>query len=462
MPVSIEEKFIKESSEKAFDASHREIIHANIDKYQQAFDKSKTRFLNLENSKRKAHLIKWHVMENLDRHLLEFEANFTRRGGQVIWANTAEEARLAIGKIISEKKAKKIIKSKSMATEEIRLNAFLENNKIEVLESDLGEYIVQLLGQDPYHMVTPAMHLSLTDIAQLFNEKFGTPLDATAEDLTQKAREILRDKYLKADIGITGANFIISGSGAVAITENEGNARLTTSFPKTHIAVVGIEKVLPSLQDLDLFWPLLASHGTGQALTSYNSIITGPKQFNEVDGPEEMYVILLDNGRTNLLAKKEQRQGLYCIRCGACLNVCPIFQNIGGHTYHTDYTGPIGSLISPHTAGMKEFKHLSFASTVCGKCSEICPVNIDISKLLLVNRKEAVEQNLTDATEKRTWKWFSKATSDRKWLDFFGGGIKNFFLRKFFKKSWGAHRELPPIADKSFSKQWKEQKKKEG
>jgi len=461
MPISIEDKFLKESANKAFDSNHRAVISHNIDKYQLAFEGAKTKFHDLDNAKRKANLIKWRVMENLDRYLLEFESNFTRRGGKVIWANSAADAQQEIEKIISEKNAKSVIKSKSMATEEIELNSFLEKNNIEVLESDLGEFIIQLLDQKPYHIVTPAMHLSLAEIAQLFHEKFDTALDATAEELTLKAREILREKYLSADIGISGANFLISETGSIAITENEGNARLTTTFPKTHIAVVGIEKIIPTLKDLDLFWPLLASHGTGQQLTSYNSILSGPRQFNEIDGPEEMYVILLDNGRTDLLAKKEQREGLYCIRCGACLNVCPIYQNIGGHSYDHTYPGPIGSLIAPHLSGMDKFKHLSQASSLCGKCTEVCPVNIDIQKMLLVNRRDAVAQNLVSKTEKQAWKWFVKGVYKRSTLDFFGGRIKNFIIRNFFRKSWGPHRDLPRLADKSFAQQWKEKKKKE-
>lgn len=459
MSESTANTFLKESAQKAFDTKHRDIINYNIDKYSIAFEKGKSKFADLENSKIKANLIKWKVMENLDRYLLQFEANFTARGGKVIWANDADEAREEIYKIIERKRTRSIVKSKSMATEEIELNHFLESKNIEAIETDLGEYIIQLLDQKPYHFVTPAMHLSLEDIAKLFHEKFDTPLDASAEQLTLKARELLRDKYLAAEVGITGANFLVAETGSIAITENEGNARLTSTFPKTHIAVVGIEKIIPTLQDLEVFWPLLSTHGTGQNLTVYNTLLTGPKQPYESDGPEEMYVILLDNGRSNLLAQKEQRQGLYCIRCGACLNVCPIYQNIGGHTYETTYQGPIGSLISPHLNGMKEFKHLSYASTLCGKCTEVCPVGIDIQRMLLVNRKDSVEQGLSTKTEQKVWSWFTYGIQRRKLIDFFGGKFKNFFLRKFFKKTWGDQRELPKLAEKSFSKQWKEQQK---
>lgn len=448
--------FIHTSDTKAFDLDHRRIINYNIGKYNTAVARGLSRFANLENSKRKAHTIKWKVMENLDKLLPEFEANFQKKGGKVIWANDADEARNEILQIIKKANAKTVIKSKSMATEEIHLNEFLEKNHIEALESDLGEYIVQLLGQKPYHIVTPAMHLSKEDIAKLFNEKFGTPIDSTPEQLTLKARELLREKYTSYDIGITGGNFLIADTGSIAVTENEGNARLTTTFPKIHIAIVGIEKLVPSISDLDLFWPTLSAHGTGQNLTVYNTILSGPKQSNESDGPEEMYVILLDNGRTNLLAQKDQRQALYCIRCGACLNACPVYKNIGGHTYETTYSGPIGSIITPHMAGMKEFKHLSYASSLCGKCTEVCPVKIDIHKMLLLNRRDAVNEGLSPKLESLGWKGWKIGMSKRKKMDMVGGKFKNFLLRTFFKKNWGKHRELPVVAEKSFSKQWQE------
>ncbi len=450
------EDFIVNTEAKAFDLKHRGIINHNIGKYDAAVSRGISRLANLENAKRKAHVIKWKVMENLDKLLPEFEANFQRRGGKVIWANDAEEAQKEILNIIEKAGAKTVVKSKSMVTEEIHLNEFLTENNIESLETDLGEYIVQMLGQKPYHIVTPAMHLSKEDIAKLFNERFGTPIDATPEQLTLKARELLRAKYIHADIGITGANFLIADSGSIAITENEGNARLCTTFPKIHIALVGIEKMIPSIADLDLFWPLLSTHGTGQNLTVYNSILSGPRQAQETDGPEEMYVILLDNGRTNLLAQKDQRQSLYCIRCGACLNACPVYKNIGGHAYETTYSGPIGSIITPHTKGMEEFKHLSYASSLCGKCSEVCPVKIDLHKMLLLNRRDSVKQNLNPIKEKWGWALWKKGMLSRKLTDYFGGKTKNFLLKFLFKHTWGHLREMPEVAQKSFSQQWQE------
>ncbi len=457
--MKTEADFLVKADEKAFDLDHRKIINHNIGKYNVAVERGLSKFENLENSKKKAHVIKWRVMENLDKFLPEFEANFQRNGGKVIWANDEEEAQKEILNIIRKKGGKTVIKSKSMTTEEIHINDFLEKNGITSVESDLGEYIVQLLGQAPYHIVTPAMHLSKEDIAKLFHEHFGTALDATPEQLTQKARELLREQYLTADIGISGGNFLIADTGSVALTENEGNARLCTTFPKTHIAVVGIEKIIPSMADLDLFWPLLSSHGTGQNLTVYNTILSGPRKATETDGPDEMYVILLDNGRTNLLAQKDQRQGLYCIRCGACLNACPVYKNIGGHTYNTTYSGPIGSIITPHLKGMKEFKHLSYASSLCGKCSEVCPVKIDIHKMLLLNRKDAVEEHDNTKIEDLGWKFWTKGMQKRSRMDMFGGKIKNFIMKMLFKKIWGTHREMPLVAPKSFSQQQKERKK---
>ncbi|WP_316811310.1 LutB/LldF family L-lactate oxidation iron-sulfur protein [Pedobacter heparinus] len=457
--MKVSEEFLVKADEKAFDLGHRKTINYNIGKYNIAVERGLSKFENLENSKKKAHVIKWRVMENLDKFLPEFEANFQRRGGKVIWANDTQEAQKEILNIINKSGGKTVIKAKSMTTEEIHLNDFLGEHGIASLESDLGEYIVQLLGQHPYHIVTPAMHLNKEDIAKLFHEKFGTPLDYTPEQLTQKARELLREKYLNADIGISGGNFLIADTGSIALTENEGNARLCTTFPKIHIAIVGIEKIIPSMADLDLFWPLLASHGTGQNLTVYNTILSGPRRGEETDGPEEMYVILLDNGRSNLLAQKDQRQGLYCIRCGACLNACPVYKNIGGHTYNTTYSGPIGSIITPHLKGMKEFKHLSYASSLCGKCSEVCPVKIDIHKMLLLNRRDAAAEHDNTKAEEIGWKIWKTSMLKRSRMDAFSGKIKNFFLKFLFKKIWGKYREMPVVAPKSFAKLWREKTK---
>ena len=345
-----------------------------------------------------------------------------------------------------------------MTTEEIELNENLEKNHIESVETDLGEYIVQLAGEKPYHIVTPAMHKSKENVAELFNEKFDLPINSTPEEITYFVRKKLKDKFLNADAGITGANFLIADVGAIALTENEGNGFLSMSLPKIHIVIVGIEKIIPSINDLHLFWPLLAQHGTGQKLTVYNSVVLGPRQEGEVDGPEEMYVILLDNNRTELLAKKEQRRALSCIRCGACLNVCPIYKNIGGYTYDTTYSGPIGAVITPHLKGFEKYKHLSFASTLCGKCTEVCPVRINLHELLLENRNESVKLKLYDTSEKVVMFAWKNLMLHRKLIDFSSAKIKNIFLGKFFQKQWGSRRDLPKINEQSFHDWWKKER----
>src|SRR5450432_2894285 len=283
--------FKAKSTVKSADLEHRQKINFNIGKYNAVVPQGKSQFENTNVVRERAKNIKWRALETLDQQLEEFELNFTRRGGKVIWAQNSQEALDEVLNICKEKNCKSIVKSKSMVTEEIHLNHFLEKNNIESVETDLGEYIQQLDGEPPYHIVTPAMHKSKEDVARLFEEKLGTRSNLSPEELTLVARHKLREKYTAAEIGITGANFIIADIGAIAITENEGNARLSCAWPKTHIAIVGIEKVIPSMTDLALFWPLLATYGTGQRVTVYNTIVAGPRQGNETDGPDEMYVI---------------------------------------------------------------------------------------------------------------------------------------------------------------------------
>lgn len=456
MPRDHLKSFLEDASQKAFDQRHRSTINYNIGKYDKAVELGKLQFSDLEWVRKKAKNIKWEALEHLDRYLLEFENKFTANGGEVIWAENAEQALEAVHKIIRETGAVSVVKSKSMATEEIELNEWLEKEKIEVLETDLGEYIVQLAGEKPYHIVTPAMHKSKDDIAALFHEKLGTPENLTAEQLTNEARKQLREKFGAADIGISGANFIIADSGSIAITENEGNARLTTSLPKIHIAIAGIEKTIPSINHLDLFWPLLASYGTGQDITVYNTVLSGPKRPSEADGPERMIVILLDNGRTELLAKPDKRESLYCIRCGSCLNACPVYKAIGGHSYGTVYSGPIGSVIMPHLKGMAEYNHLSHASSLCGNCTASCPVNINLHNLLIDNRHEAVMQSSFKKKEKTGWHYWKKGMLNRKKMNWVNGGIKSMAMKQLFGKSWGHNREMPDFPKKSFNQLWKE------
>ncbi|MFZ7145598.1 MAG: LutB/LldF family L-lactate oxidation iron-sulfur protein [Bacteroidota bacterium] len=449
------DQFLIDAEDRVFNKEHRRKLAFNILQYDKKVVDGKLQYDDFETARQRAAMLKWKVMENLDKYLTEFESNFTKRGGKVIWAQDADEAISEMMRIMKHAKAKTVVKAKSMTTEEIHVNEALTAENIESLETDLGEFIVQLRNETPYHIVTPAMHLSKEDVAKSFNEKFKLPLTSTPKEITAFVREKLREKYQIADVGITGANFLIADSGSVCVTENEGNALMSIAFPKIQIAIVGIEKIIPTLTDLDLFWPLLATHGTGQNITVYNSISTGPRQEGELDGPDEMYVILLDNGRTNLLAQQEQRQALSCIRCGACLNGCPIYKGVGGHAYGSTYSGPIGSIITPHYKGMEEFKHLSYASSLCGKCTEVCPVKIDLHKLLLYNRRDSVEQKLNPFSEKFIFTIWKKAMLNRNLMNGGGSRIKNFFLRNFFRSKWGERRELPEVAPKSFNEMWK-------
>lgn len=449
--------FMAKSTIKAADLEHRRTVNFNINKYNAAVPFGKQQFVDVHLAREKAKNIKWKALESLDKYLEDFETNFTKRGGKVIWAENAQQAVEEVLRICEAKKCKTLVKSKSMVTEEIHLNDYLEKHGIESIETDLGEYIQQLDGEPPYHIVTPAMHKSKEDVAKLFHDKLQTPLNLTPEQMTLVARGIMREKYVQAEVGITGANFIIADTGSIAVTENEGNGRLSCAFPKTHIVITGIEKVIPSFTDLALFWPLLATYGTGQQMTVYNSILSGPRQPGEPDGPEEMYVILLDNGRTNLLANEKSRESLYCIRCGACLNACPVYKNIGGHAYESTYSGPIGSVITPRLKDMDEWKHLSYASSLCGNCTEVCAVKINLHELLLENRAEAVKEGDASWAERIAWKVWKTASLHRSWMNQGSRALKNKLVNKLYKGWSSQHADLD-FAPKTFNQQWKERK----
>lgn len=450
--------FIAKSTIKAADLEHRRKINFNIGKYNAVVSIGKQQFTDVMQVRERAKNTKWEAIEHLDQYLLEFEKKISARGAKVIWAEDSEQALQAIGTICKERNCKTLVKSKSMVTEEIHLNAYLEKNGIESVETDLGEYIQQLDGEPPYHIVTPAMHKSKEDVAKLFASKLGTRPDLTPEELTLVARQKLREKYVEAEVGVTGANFIIADIGGIAVTENEGNARLSCAWPKTHIVIVGIEKMIPSITDMATFWPLLSTFGTGQKVTVYNTIISGPRQETETDGPEEMFVILLDNGRTNLLANPITREALYCIRCGACLNACPVYKNIGGHAYETTYSGPIGKVITPHLRGVDNYKHLSYASSLCGNCTEVCPVRINLHELLLDNRHEAVVQGSSTIAERVAWKAWKMASLNRVMMNMGNGKMKNWVVNKVFK-GWSMHRSQLDFSQKTFNELWKEKQK---
>ncbi len=447
------QQFLKDSEKNGFSDAHRKRLRFNIGKCLNKVEQGKMQFANLEKARQLAHNIKAYSIEHMPRLLLEFEKRLSAKGGKVIWAENTAEALQAIQEIAKQKNATSVVKSKSMITEEIGLNHFLESLDIKVLETDLGEFIVQLRGEPPYHIVTPAMHLSKEDIAQLFHEKYALSEKATPEEITAYVRDLLRQQFVNADIGITGGNFLVADTGSVVLVTNEGNARLATTIPKTHIAIVGIEKIIPSINHLDVFLPLLSTYGTGQKMTVYNTILNGPKQTKESDGPEEMYVILLDNGRSDMVADEKLRESLYCIRCGSCLNNCPVYNAIGGHTYNSPYSGPIGSVISPHLNSNQEtdYSHLNHASSLCGNCTENCPVKINIHELLLYNR-HLLKKNSTKDT--LTWAAWQKAMLRRSWMNapLF---TKSFFAKRFLSPLWGKRRAFPDFPKQTFNQLWK-------
>ncbi|MBI3209086.1 MAG: iron-sulfur cluster-binding protein [Candidatus Solibacter usitatus] len=414
-----------------------------------------------------AHQIKKHALENLDHYLQEFERNVIAHGGKVIYARDGNEVADFILNLAKERGVKMLVKSKSMTTEEIHLNDRLEHHHLETVETDLGEYIIQLAHDRPYHIVAPAVHLTRQDVGQILAKSLNLQVSDIPEDQAMVARRTLREKFLAAGIGISGGNFLVADSGAVSIIENEGNARLCTTAPKIHIAVVGIEKMIPRAQDLAVFLKLLARSGTGQLLSVYTSFLSGPRRQGETDGPEEFYVVLMDNGRTKLLANPERRESLYCIRCGACLNACPVYRKIGGHNYPGAYSGPIGAIITPQYAGIEKDPWLPFASSLCGACAEVCPVKIDIPKILLDLRHEVAEKRGGEAGSPlerfafRAYAWVMR----RPRLYTIGSRIAGLLARIPGITSlgpgakWGKVREVPLPARKSFRDQWSGRKK---
>ena len=452
--------FLERAESKAFDQSHRLKILRATSTYAAAVEGMKKRqFADWQTARVAAGKIRANVLDRLAELLERFEAKIRSRGVEVLWAEDDAEARQHLLGIVKRHAARSVVKAKSMTTEEIGVNSALESAGVEVRETDLGELIVQLAGERPYHIITPAMHKSRDDIAALFHDRLGAPRDATAEELTMIARAHLRDAYVTADIGISGANFLLAEEGAVVMTENEGNGRLTMACPPVHVVLAGIEKVLPGIADLSFFLPLLATSGTGQKVTCYNSIIRGPRGAGEPDGPGHMYVILLDNGRSGIYARETFRESLRCIRCGACLNACPVYRTIGGHAYNTTYPGPIGAVITPHLRGMADWGHLSQASSLCGACTEVCPVGIDLHHLLLENRWDSVRGSGTGVPWRVAMKFWALVMTSRRRVRFFGWIARWFAALLPFFLSRRRRARMPRLARRTFSQMWSQRKR---
>ncbi|MEM7008796.1 MAG: LutB/LldF family L-lactate oxidation iron-sulfur protein [Thermodesulfobacteriota bacterium] len=426
---------------------------------------------NWEELRSAAREVKKETISNLDKYLLMLEDSVKSKGGRVHWAKDSKDASEIIIKIAEDSNVKSVVKSKSMATEEIELNDKFNEAGIKVVETDLGEYIIQLAGEHPSHIIAPAIHKTKDDISRLFSDTFDIPYYDKPEDLTKFAREKLRNEFLNADMGVSGANFAVAETGTIVVVENEGNARMTTTVPRIHVALVGIEKLIPRYEDLSLFLTVLARSATGQKSSTYVSFITGPKRQSDIDGPEEFHLVLLDNGRSNILASDETRESLYCIRCGACLNNCPVYRQVGGHSYGWAYSGPIGAIINPQLLGLDKASELPFASSLCGACHDVCPVKIDFPKVLLELRKNVVESKskstrlgeaFLEKTGIKLWRFAMMNERIYKTTNKLG-----YYLQKPFRSGddklnslpypfsrWTEQRDFPAVAKKTFRESW--------
>jgi L-lactate dehydrogenase complex protein LldF len=443
---------------------------------QEALTTATTKFIGLrkeafatlphgEQLRDRARAIKEATLQKLDGYLEQLADNVERLGGRVHWATTGEEAREIILKLCRDRAVNMVVKSKSMATEEIELNEALEHAGVTPIETDLGEYIIQLAHEKPSHIIAPAIHKTKGQVADLFSRELKGRFKADPEVLTAVARKELRQKFLQADMGITGANFAVADTGTIVLVTNEGNGRMVTSLPKIHVAVMGIEKVIPSMTDLMVFLAILARSATGQKLSTYTTLVRGPRHPGELEGPEEFHLILMDSGRSAQIAG-ELREALYCLRCGACLNVCPVYRQIGGHAYGYTYPGPIGILLTAMLKGDRAVKDLAHASSLCGACHEVCPVRIDIPRMLIELRQRLDRERIAPPAERAVFKAFSRVLTSPALFRLSAalgrmlqrplvsdGKIQRLPL--FFAK-WTRTRDLPRVASRTFSERWKD------
>ena len=410
--------------------------------------------------------MKAHTLRNLPELLERFEHNVVMNGGHVHWAEDADEANRIIGELTDRHHVRKVVKSKSMATEEIHLNHHLEEKGITCVETDLGEYIIQLAEEIPSHIVAPVIHKRIDEISELFADKLSMPRTLDPQALCARARVELRQEFLSADMGISGCNFAIADTGTVCIVTNEGNGRMVSTLPRVYVAVMGIEKLVPTPQDAFLQYQSLTRSATGQRVTVYLSMTSGPRRPDDVDGPEEFHVVLMDNGRSRMLANG-YGESLMCIRCGACLNVCPVYRQISGHGYGNTYSGPIGAVISPLLSEeMARNKDLPYASTLCGACRDACPVQIDLPKMLLNLRHDLVSGGNMPGAERRAMQGFAGVASRPATYQGAAraGRIGTRLLSGFGNRTlrrlppplhhWTRHRDFPPLAKQSFREWW--------
>jgi L-lactate dehydrogenase complex protein LldF len=419
----------------------------------------------VERLRQRARAIKDEVLVRLDGYLEELAEAVRRRGGVVHWAGDGHEAREIILGVAKSRGVRRVVKSKSMVTEEIELNEALEREGIRPVETDLGEWIVQLAGERPSHIIAPAIHKSRHQVAELFSRQVGAPLPADIEVLTAVARQQLRQEFLRADMGISGVNFAVAETGTLVLVTNEGNGRLVTSLPPIHLAIMGMEKVVPGMDDLMVFLRLLARSATGQKASTYVSFINGVRAAGELDGPRELHLVILDNGRSRFL-RGPFREALFCIRCGACLNVCPVYRQVGGHAYGSTYSGPIGILLTSMLEGPAASRDLEAASSLCGACQEACPLDIDIPHMLLELRREAVNARRSSMGERAAFRVLAAILLSQR-LYRLAARAGRALQRPFLKAGrisrlpsplsrWTATRDFPPLSAKTFGERWRE------
>ncbi len=419
-----------------------------------------------EEQREQGRAIKAHTIENLDYYLDMLATNVEKNGGHVFFAADTAEANRYILDLARARGVKTVIKSKSMVSEEMGLNHVLEAAGVTPVETDLGEYIIQLAHEPPYHIIAPAIHKSKEQVADLLAPGSGGARVEEAQALTRQAREQLRPAFQRADMGVTGVNFAVAESGSVVIVTNEGNGRMATSAPRIHVACMGMEKVIPSVRDLSLFLRILIRSATGQRISTYVSMLNGPRKADDEDGPEEFHLVIMDNGRRRLLADPSLREALRCIRCGACMNGCPVYRKVGGHAYGGVYPGPIGAVVTPAMTGMKQGKELPFASSLCGACREACPVKIDLPRILLELRSQAKQTGATGLgrvsglPERATWRLWRSGVGGRRRFEL-GGRFLRLALLPFSRKGWvrrapgpasgwTSSRDLPAPAAETF------------
>jgi L-lactate dehydrogenase complex protein LldF len=415
-----------------------------------------------------AHRVRMHTLAHLDRYLEQLQDRVSAAGGRVHWARDAAQARSLITSLVRARGGRTVVKSKSMTSEEIELNGALEAAGCQVVETDLGEYLLQLAGDRPAHLIAPAIHRSKDDIARLLSRRLGVPVYDDPADLTRVARQVLRKAFLAADVGISGVNFAVAETGTLVIVENEGNARLTTTLPRVHIALMGLEKVVPRLADLAVFLTLLPRAATGQRLSSYVSWITGPRRPGEADGPDELHLVILDNGRSSIAADPVMVEALACIRCGACLDVCPVFERTAGHAYGSVYSGPIGAVVTPLLVGLDRAGQLPFASSLCGACGEVCPVGIDLARLLLELRARVVARGGAAVAERMFVRGWTAVMSRASRLQV-AGRLARWALRIVRRRgplfyplsAWTRSREVPVAPPAAFRDLWERVRREE-